>query len=284
MENARSLVKKHNIMLKKSLGQNFLINDAIIEKIVDVSGVTKDDVIVEIGPGAGSMTNLLADVAGFVICVEIDERLIPLLNGTVGQCDNVVIIHADALKCDFNTLLAEHVPAEFKDSTVKMVANLPYYITTPLIMKILEEGEMISSMTLMMQKEVADRLCASPGGKDFGAVTLSVQYYSRPQKMFNVEPGNFFPVPEVVSTVLRLDRNEQLPVAPKNVEYMFKVIKASFAQRRKTLLNGLSNAPYIGKSKEQIRSALVECELDEGIRGEKLSLQQFADLSDALNG
>lgn len=282
MENARSLVKKHNIMLKKSLGQNFLINDVVIEKIVDASGVTKDDVIVEIGPGAGSMTDLLADAAGFVICIEIDERLIPLLNETVGRHDNVIIINADALKCDFNQLLADNVPEEFKSANVKMVANLPYYITTPLIMKILEEGEMISSMTLMMQKEVADRLCASPGTKDFGSVTLAVQYYSQPQKMFNVEPGNFFPAPEVVSTVLRLDRNEQPPVEPANVDYMFKVIKASFAQRRKTLLNGLSNAPYIGKSKEAIRSALSECGLDESIRGEKLSLQQFADLSDCL--
>ena len=282
MENAESIVKKYKLSLKKNLGQNFLKNTDVIEDIVTASGVCEEDVVLEIGPGAGSMTELLADEAAYVICIEIDERLIPILEGTVGRRENVRVVNADALKCNFAELLEEYLPVDCEYTNIKMVANLPYYITTPLVMKILEEGDMISSMTLMMQKEVADRMCAEPGGKDFGAITLAVQYYSQPRKMFDVGPENFFPAPEVTSTVLKFDRHDEHPVHPKNPDYMFKVIKASFAQRRKTLLNGLSNAPYIGKSKAEIREAMAAVGVEENIRGERLSLQQFSDLADCL--
>lgn len=276
LNETRHLLDKYKVRLKKGLGQNFLIDETVVDRIVEGSGISKDDIAIEIGPGAGSMTRVLAENAGQVLAIEIDGKLLPILHEIVGDYENVTIINEDALKVNIIDILPE------VHNTVKVVANLPYYITTPLIMKLLEEQEIVKSMTFMVQKEVADRMCAIPGIKAYGALTLAVNYYSAPQKLFDVPPTSFFPRPEVTSTVIRLDRHEKPPVNVKSKEMLFKVIKASFAQRRKTLHNGLCNAGGFGFGRQQMADLLISCEIDPGCRGETLSLQQFAKIADCI--
>lgn len=284
MRNTRAILEKHGVHLTKSLGQNFLIDDSVVEEIVEAAGITDKDVVIEIGPGAGSMTRKLAKAAAFVVAIEIDKKLIPVLDDTLAEYNNVKIINEDAMRVNFDELLKNIIPERFADYKIKVCANLPYYITTPLIMMLLEQSKVVSSMTFMVQKEVADRMCAAPGKKDYGALTLAVNYHSVPCKKFEVPPHCFFPQPKVYSTIITLERHEVCPIEVLDEDYFFKVIKASFAQRRKTLLNGLANAPYVGKSKPQIMAAFAKCGIPEGVRGETLTLEQFGEVSNALMG
>lgn len=285
IKETRDLLDEYGIRLTKSLGQNFLVDENVVEHIVDGAGVTKDDLVIEIGAGAGHMTKLLADTAGYVIALEIDSKLIPLIKGNLSAYGNCKVIHGDALKADFHDIVHHQLPGDKQHlaGNVKVVANLPYYITTPLIMKLLEENDIVKSMTLMMQREVADRMCALPGKKDYGALTLAINYYSVPQKLFDVPPSCFFPRPEVYSTVIHLQRQSKPGVDVKSREMLFKVIKASFGQRRKTLQNGLFNSGVFGKTKQEIADCITACGIDPGCRGETLTLAEFGKLSDKLS-
>ncbi len=274
--NTLAVINKHEFAFQKKFGQNFLIDEGIVNKIVREAGVTKDDFVLEIGPGIGTMTQLLCEQAGGVTAVEIDTNLIPILKETLAEYDNVTIINEDILKVDIKKLAEEKNGGK----PIKVVANLPYYITTPIIMGLFESNVPIDSITVMVQKEVADRMQVGPGTKDYGALSLAVQYYSKPQVVINVPPECFIPRPNVGSAVIRLTRYKEPPVKVRDEKLMFKLIRASFNQRRKTLANGLNNSPEINFSKEEITAAIESLHKGPSIRGEALTLSEFAALSD----
>lgn len=274
--NTLAVINKHEFAFQKKFGQNFLIDEGIVNKIVREAGVTKDDFVLEIGPGIGTMTQLLCEQAGGVAAVEIDTNLIPILKETLAEYDNVTIINEDILKVDIKKLAEEKNGGK----PIKVVANLPYYITTPIIMGLFESNVPIDSITVMVQKEVADRMQVGPGTKDYGALSLAVQYYSKPQVVINVPPECFIPRPNVGSAVIKLTRYKEPPVKVRDEKLMFKLIRASFNQRRKTLANGLNNSPEINFSKEEITAAIESLHKGPSIRGEALTLSEFAALSD----
>jgi len=274
------ILKKYQFTFQKKFGQNFLIDTHVLDKIINAAEITKEDMVIEIGPGIGTMTQYLAQAAREVVAVEIDRMLIPILEETLGEYSNVSILNEDILKVDLVKLVKE----QNEDRPVKVVANLPYYITTPIVMKLFESHVPIKSVTVMVQKEVARRMQARPGTKDYGALSLAVQYYARPYIAANVPPNCFMPRPAVGSAVIRLERYEEPPVEAKDEQLMFRLIRASFNQRRKTLVNGLMNSAGLEFSKAEILEAFTEIGLDPDVRGETLSLQQFAGLSNQLGG
>lgn len=277
-KNTIEIIQKYEFMFQKKFGQNFLIDTHVLEKIISAAGITKNDCVLEIGPGIGTMTQYLAENAGHVVAVEIDRNLIPILKETLADYDNVTVINEDILRVDIKALAEEYNGGK----PIKVVANLPYYITTPIIMGLFESGVPIDNITVMVQKEVADRMKEGPGSKDYGALSLAVQYYAEPEIVANVPPNCFIPRPNVGSAVIRLTRHKEMPVEVKDPALMFKIIRASFNQRRKTLQNGLGNAPELPYTKEQIAAVIAEMGLTPTIRGEALSLAQFAQLSDIL--
>ena len=277
-KNTIEIIQKYEFMFQKKFGQNFLIDTHVLEKIISAAGITKNDCVLEIGPGIGTMTQYLAENAGHVVAVEIDRNLIPILKETLADYDNVTVINEDILRVDIKALAEDYNGGK----PIKVVANLPYYITTPIIMGLFESGVPIDNITVMVQKEVADRMKEGPGSKDYGALSLAVQYYAEPEIVANVPPNCFIPRPNVGSAVIRLTRHKEMPVEVKDPALMFKIIRASFNQRRKTLQNGLGNAPELPYTKEQIAAAIAEMGLTPTIRGEALSLAQFAQLSDIL--
>lgn len=269
------VIQKYQFAFQKRFGQNFLIDAHVLEKIVSAAGITKDDCVLEIGPGIGTMTQYLAESAGQVIAVEIDTNLLPILADTLKEYSNVKVINQDILKVDINELVKEYNNGR----PIKVVANLPYYITTPIIMGLFESNVPIDNITVMVQKEVADRMQVGPGSKDYGALSLAVQYYASPYIVANVPPNCFIPRPNVGSAVIRLTRYQEPPVQVKDPKLMFKLIRASFNQRRKTLQNGLNNSPEISFSKEEITKAIESLGVSSSVRGEALSLEQFAQLA-----
>ena len=274
------MIKKYGFSFQKKYGQNFLVDGNVLDKIISAAKITKDDVVLEIGPGFGTMTQYLAENAKEVIAVEIDDKLIPVLEETLAEYDNVTIINNDILKLDVNQIVQE----KNNGRPIKVVANLPYYITTPIIMGIFEKHIPVESITVMVQKEVADRMQVGPGTKDYGALSLAVQFYAEPYIVANVPPNCFIPRPNVSSTVIRLTTWKEPPVVVENEKLMFSLIRASFNQRRKTLQNGIANASNLQFSKEQVVSALEEMGLSSTIRGEALTLEQFGKFSDILGG
>ncbi len=276
--NTIAILQKYHFNFQKKFGQNFLIDTHVLERIIEESRITKEDCVLEIGPGIGTMTQYLAENAKEVIAVEIDKALIPILNDTLKDYDNVTIINDDILKVDINQIVKDKNNGE----SIKVVANLPYYITTPIIMGLFESRVPLKSITIMVQKEVADRMQVGPGTKDYGALSLAVQYYAKPEIVANVPPNCFMPRPNVGSAVIRLTRYEKPPVQVSNEKYMFSLIRASFNQRRKTLVNGLLNAGNLNVNKEEILNALEQMSLSPTIRGEALTLEQFATLSNIL--
>ena len=277
-KNTIEVLQKYNFNFQKKFGQNFLIDTGILEEIIDSAGITKDDMILEIGPGIGTMTQYLCEHARAVAAVEIDKNLIPILGDTLGAYDNVEIINQDILKVDIRKLADEKNGGR----PIKVVANLPYYITTPIIMGLFENHIPATSITVMVQKEVAERMQAGPGGKDYGALSLAVQYYAEPYIVANVPPNCFMPRPNVGSAVIRLTRHTEPKIVVKDEKFMFKLIRASFNQRRKTLQNGINNSAELSISKDAVVEALRKMGLSESIRGEALTLAQFAELSDLL--
>ena len=269
------VIQKYQFAFQKRFGQNFLIDAHVLEKIVSAAGITKDDCVLEIGPGIGTMTQYLAESAGQVIAVEIDTNLLPILADTLKDYSNVKVINQDILKVDINEMVKEYNNGR----PIKVVANLPYYITTPIIMGLFESNVPIDNITVMVQKEVADRMQVGPGSKDYGALSLAVQYYASPYIVANVPPNCFIPRPNVGSAVIRLTRYQEPPVQVKDPKLMFKLIRASFNQRRKTLQNGLNNSPEISFSKEEITKAIESLGVSPSVRGEALSLEQFAQLA-----
>lgn len=270
-------IKKYDFAFQKKFGQNFLIDGHVLDKIIAAAGVTKEDVVLEIGPGFGTMTQYLAEAAKEVIAVEIDKTLIPILQETLKDYDNVTLINEDILKVDIGALAKE----KNGGNPIKVVANLPYYITTPIIMGLFENHVPLENVTVMVQKEVAQRMQAGPGTKDYGALSLAVQFYAQPYIVANVPPNCFIPRPNVGSAVIRLTKWEKPPVQVKDEAFLFSLIRASFNQRRKTLQNSLVNGG-IGVTKEQVAAALEQMELPPAVRGEALTLSQFARLSDLL--
>ena len=278
-KNTIEILQKYNFMFQKKFGQNFLIDTRVLEKIIAAADITKDDMVLEVGPGIGTMTQYLCESARKVIAVEIDKNLIPILeNDTLSAYDNVRVINEDILKLDINKLVSE----ENDGKPIKVVANLPYYITTPIVMGLFESHVPIESITIMVQKEVADRMQVGPGTKDYGALSLAVQYYAKPEIVANVPPNCFMPRPNVGSAVIKLTRHEKPPVDVKDEALMFKLVRAAFNQRRKTLQNSINNSPELHLSKEQVVEALGSMELSQTIRGEALSLEQFATLANLL--
>ena len=277
-KNTIEIIQKYEFMFQKKFGQNFLIDTHVLEKIIKAAGITKEDCVLEIGPGIGTMTQYLAESAGRVVAVEIDRNLIPILGETLAEYDNVTVINEDILMVDIRALADEYNGGR----PIKVVANLPYYITTPIIMGLFESNVPIDNITVMVQKEVADRMKEGPGSKDYGALSLAVQYYAEPEIVANVPPNCFIPRPNVGSAVIRLTRHKTMPVEVKDPELMFRLIRASFNQRRKTLQNGLNNSPELSFTKEQIARAIERLGLPAAVRGEALSLAQFAALSDIL--
>lgn len=277
-QNTIAVLQKYNFNFQKKFGQNFLIDTRVLERIIAAAGVTKEDFVLEIGPGIGTMTQYLCEHAREVAAVEIDKNLIPILEDTLSDYDNVEVINEDILKVDINRLAEEKNGGK----PIKVVANLPYYITTPIIMGLFESHVPIDSITIMVQKEVADRMQVGPGTKDYGALSLAVQYYAKPEIVANVPPNCFMPRPNVGSAVIRLTRHKEVPVQVENEKLMFRIIRASFNQRRKTLANGLNNAPNISVSKEKITEAIEALGVSPSIRGEALSLEQFANLSNII--
>jgi 16S rRNA (adenine1518-N6/adenine1519-N6)-dimethyltransferase len=278
-KNTIEILNKYHFVFQKKFGQNFLIDTHVLDKIIHSAHITKDDFILEIGPGIGTMTQYLAEAAGKVIAVEIDKMLIPILEDTLASYDNVTVINEDILSLNIN----EIVEKENNKKPIKVVANLPYYITTPIIMGLFENRVPIESITIMVQKEVADRMQAEPGSKNYGALSLAVQYYCEPYIVANVPPNCFMPRPNVGSAVIRLNSHKESPVKVEDEKLMFRLIRASFNQRRKTLVNGLNNASNIHYTKEDIVSCLEKMDLSLNIRGEALTLSQFAELSNHLN-
>ena len=277
--NTIAVLEKYGFRFQKKYGQNFLIDSNILENIIGAAEIGKDDCVLEIGPGIGTMTQYLAEHAGQVIAVEIDDYLIPILKDTLSAYDNIMVIHNDILKVDVQKLCDTYNEGK----PIKVVANLPYYITTPIIMGLFESHVPLSSITIMVQKEVADRMQVGPGTKDYGALSLAVQYYARPEIVAQVPPSCFIPRPTVGSAVIRLTRYEEPPVKTGDEKKMFAIIRAAFNQRRKTLVNALSNAGIYGITKEKAAQALEKMGLSATIRGEALTLEQFAALSDFLD-
>lgn len=273
-----AVLQKYNFHFQKKFGQNFLIDTHVLERIIDEAGITKDDFVIEIGPGIGTMTQYLCEAAGAVAAVEIDKNLIPILADTLSEYDNVEVIHNDILKVDIAALADEKNGGR----PIKVVANLPYYITTPIIMGLFESHVPIESITVMVQKEVADRMQCGPGSKDYGALSLAVQYYAKPEIVAIVPPNCFMPRPNVGSAVIRLTRHENVPVDVTDERLMFRLIRASFNQRRKTLVNGLKNSSDLNYTKEQIEVAITAIGQPLTIRGEALTLEQFAQLANEL--
>lgn len=272
------ILKKYNFNFQKKFGQNFLIDTHVLDKIIASAEITPDDFVLEIGPGIGTMTQYLASAAKKVAAVEIDDSLIPILEDTLREYSNVTIIHSDVLKLDIENLVME----KNNGKPIKVVANLPYYITTPIIMGLFEKGIPLESITVMVQKEVADRMKAGPGTKDYGALSLAVQYYSSPEIVANVPPNCFIPRPNVGSAVIRMTCHRKKPVQAKNEKLLFQIIRASFNQRRKTLINSLKNSQQLSFTKEQIERALQNMNLPLTVRGEALHLEEFARLTDLL--
>lgn len=278
-QNTIAVLQKYNFSFQKKFGQNFLIDTHVLDKIIASAEITKDDMVLEIGPGIGTMTQYLACAAGKVVAVEIDKTLIPILEDTLSEYDNVQIINQDVLKVNLAKLAEE----ENGGKPIKVVANLPYYITTPIIMGLFENHVPLKSITVMVQKEVADRMQVGPGRKDYGALSLAVQYYAKPYIVANVPPNCFMPRPKVGSAVIRLERYEEPPVQVADEKLMFRIIRASFNQRRKTLVNGLKNSPEIQFSKEEIEAAIETLGKGASVRGEALTLEEFARLSNILS-
>ena len=277
-KNTIEVLQKYNFNFQKKFGQNFLINTGILEDIIAAAEITKDDFVLEIGPGIGTMTQYLCESAREVIAVEIDKNLIPILEDTLSAYNNVEVLNEDILKVDIKTLAEERNAGK----PIKVVANLPYYITTPIIMGLFESHVPIDSITIMVQKEVADRMQEGPGSKEYGALSLAVQYYAHPEIVVNVPPSCFMPQPKVGSAVIRLTRHAKPPVDVENEALMFQIIRASFNQRRKTLANGLNNFPGLNLSKEAIQECIEELGVPVTVRGEALSLAQFAQLSNII--
>lgn len=272
------VIKKYEFCFQKKFGQNFLIDGHVLDKIIAGAGVTKDDMVLEIGPGIGTMTQYLAEAAGKVVAVEIDRNLLPILQETLADYDNVKVIHADVLSLDLEKLVQE----ENGGRPIKVVANLPYYITTPIIMALFKQHVPLANVTVMVQKEVAARMKSGPGSKDYGALSLAVQYYAEPYIVANVPCNCFMPRPNVDSAVIRLTRYEEPPVQVNDEKMLFKIIRASFNQRRKTLQNGLNNSSELNFTKDQIAAAIAEAGFSPSVRGEALTLEQFAKLTDIL--
>lgn len=272
------VIKKYEFCFQKKFGQNFLIDGHVLDKIIAGAGVTKDDMVLEIGPGIGTMTQYLAEAAGKVVAVEIDRNLLPILQETLADYDNVKVIHADVLSLDLEKLVQE----ENGGRPIKVVANLPYYITTPIIMALFEQHVPLANVTVMVQKEVAARMKSGPGSKDYGALSLAVQYYAEPYIVANVPCNCFMPRPNVDSAVIRLTRYEEPPVQVNDEKMLFKIIRATFNQRRKTLQNGLNNFSELNFTKDQIAAAIAEAGFSPSVRGEALTLEQFAKLTDIL--
>ena len=273
------VLQKYGFVFQKRFGQNFLIDTHVLDRIIQASEITKDDFVLEIGPGIGTMTQYLADSAREVTAVEIDDALIPILKDTLKEWDNVNVIHGDILKTDIRKIADE----KNQGRPIKVVANLPYYITTPIIMGLFESHVPVDSITVMVQKEVADRMQTGPGSKDYGALSLAVQYYAKTEIVANVPPNCFMPRPKVGSAVIRLTRHQNPPVTAKDEKLMFRIIRASFNQRRKTLANSLKNSQELNYTKEKVEAAITECGLPLNIRGETLTLEQFAKLSDIFS-
>lgn len=279
--NAKStanIINKYGFSFQKRFGQNFLIDEHVLDKIVDAALIGKGDGVIEIGPGIGTMTQRLCEAASKVVAIEIDKELIPILSETMSGYDNVKIINADVMKTDLDKLIRE----EFSGMSVKVVANLPYYITTPIVMSLLENHLPVESITIMVQREVAQRMQAGPGTKDYGALSLAVQYYADTYIAANVPPNCFMPRPKIGSGVIRLTVRKEAKVEVADEKLMFSLIRAAFNQRRKTLVNAVTNFPGLDYTKEDIEKALAELDISEKIRGEALSLQQFAELSNIL--
>lgn len=277
-QNTIAVLQKYNFSFQKKFGQNFLIDTHVLDKIIRSAEITKDDFVLEIGPGIGTMTQYLACAAREVVAVEIDKALIPILEDTLSSYDNVTVINEDVLKLDIVKLAQERNGGK----PIKVVANLPYYITTPIIMGLFESHVPVQSITVMVQKEVADRMQVGPGAKDYGALSLAVQYYAKPYIAANVPPNCFMPRPKVGSAVIRLECHEEPPVQVKDEKLMFRIIRASFNQRRKTLANGLKNSPEISLSREGIEQAIAELGKGASVRGEALNLEEFAILSNIV--
>ena len=273
------VLQKYGFVFQKRFGQNFLIDTHVLERIIEASEITKDDFVLEIGPGIGTMTQYLAEAAREVTAVEIDDTLIPILKDTLKEWDNVTVLHGDILKTDIRKIADE----KNQGRPIKVVANLPYYITTPIIMGLFESHVPVDSITVMVQKEVADRMQTGPGSKDYGALSLAVQYYAEPKIVANVPPNCFMPRPKVGSAVICLTRHQNPPVTTLDEKLMFRLIRASFNQRRKTLSNSLKNSQELPYSKEEVEAAITECGLPLNIRGEALTLEQFARLSDTFS-
>ncbi len=285
--NTKEMIQKHNIRLTKSLGQNFLNDDSVVSRIVDAAEVGPEDLVLEVGPGIGSMTKELARRASKVVAIEIDKHLMTALKENLSEFSNVEIINEDILKVQISDIISRYLHQEVNGTplkSVKVAANLPYYITTPIIMKFLEENPGIDAMVFMVQKEVAERMAAKPGGKEYGALSVAVQFYSQPEMVFNVPPHSFIPQPEVDSTVIKLRIHKTPPVQLLNRDTFFRTVKASFGQRRKTLVNALANSGYFNISKEELKEILVNKGIGENQRGETLSILQFAELANALFG
>ena len=274
-----AVLQKYNFNFQKKFGQNFLIDTHVLDRIIESAGITKEDCVLEIGPGIGTMTQYLAEAAREVVAVEIDKKLIPILQDTLSAYDNVTVINEDILKVDIARLVQERNDGK----PIKVVANLPYYITTPIIMGLFESHVPLKSITIMVQKEVADRMQVGPGSKEYGALSLAVQYYAQPEIVANVPPNCFMPRPNVASAVIRLTRYEKPPVEVQDEQRMFAIIRASFNQRRKTLANSLSNEPKLHLTREDVTAALEKMGVNPLIRGEALTLEQFAALSNILN-
>ena len=273
------VIQKNEFAFQKRFGQNFLVDARVLDKIIQSAGVTKEDCVLEVGPGIGTMTQALSEAARQVVAVEIDDHLIPILQETLKECPNVKVIHGDILKTDVKAIADEYN----EGCPLHVIANLPYYITTPIIMGLFESGDPLKSITIMVQKEVADRMKAEPGTKDYGALSLAVQYYAEPYLVANVPPNCFIPRPNVGSAVIRLTRHEQPPVQVADEKLMFRLIRAAFNQRRKTLANSLNNSPELFFPKEQIQEAIAALDVSPSVRGEALSLEQFAQLANLLS-
>lgn len=278
--NTLEVIRKHNLKLTKTLGQNFLNDDSVVKRIVEAADIKDNSLVLEIGPGIGSMTREMAYTCSGVVAVEIDKHLIPALNDNLSEFTNITIINNDIMKADIQAIINKYKELYNADS-VKVVANLPYYITTPIIMRFLEEVKGIDGMVFMVQKEVAQRMVSKPAIKDYGALSVAVQFYSKPQIIFDVPPHCFIPQPEVHSTVIKLDILSKPPV-DVNKDLYFKLVKASFGQRRKTLVNALANAGAFNLNKEQIKQVIKEIGLDENVRGEVLSVEKFGELANVL--
>ena len=281
LQETMSIMKKYNIKANKALGQNFLINANVIENIVESSNIKREDLVIEIGPGLGTLTKYLLEKAGRVICVELDKRMIEILKDRFKNFDNLEILNQDILEVNLNELINKE-KEKYNLQNVKVVANLPYYITTPIIMMLLEQELNLDSITVMIQKEVADRLIAIPGKKNTGAITYTIYYYAETEEILEVPNSSFIPAPEVTSKVIKLKLRKEKTIQVKNEELMFKIIKLAFSQRRKTLVNSLVNSK-IFSSKEEAEKILKEIKLDKNIRAEKLSLQDFASIANCIS-